>query len=58
MQVTHATAKDIETVVMLTALIITVFWRTALRLVLAVVAATALVLVGYGVLVFLQSAQK
>jgi hypothetical protein len=55
MQITHATAKDVETVLTLTTITIAVFWRTVLRLTVAIIVAIVLVLIGLGVFVLLQS---
>jgi predicted RND superfamily exporter protein len=57
MQVTHATAQDIENAkaaLALTAIGIAIFWRTILRMVIAIIAAGVIVLVGFGAVVFLQ----
>jgi uncharacterized membrane protein len=58
MHVNHATSQDIENAkaaLVLTAIVIAVFWRTVLRMVIATIAAGVIVLVGFGVLVILQA---
>jgi hypothetical protein len=58
MQVTHGTAGDIanaRVALVLIAIVIAVFWRTVLRILLAVIAAAVLLLVGFGAFVLLQT---
>jgi hypothetical protein len=58
MQVTHGSAggiANIEVALALIAIIFAVFWRTILRVVLAIIAAGVLLMVGFGVFAFLEA---
>jgi hypothetical protein len=58
MNVTQSTAQDIENAkaaLVLTTIAIAVFWRTVLRMVVAIIAAGIIVLVGFGAFVILQA---
>jgi hypothetical protein len=58
MQVSQPTTQDIENAkaaVVLTAIVIAAFWRTVLRMVIAMIAAGVIVMVGVGAFVLLQA---
>jgi uncharacterized membrane protein len=58
MHVNQATPQDIENAkaaLVLTAIVIAVFWRTVLRMVIATIAAGVIVLVAFGAFVILQA---
>jgi hypothetical protein len=58
MQVTHGTAEEIENakvVLVLGVIAIAAFWRTLLRIALAIIAALMLVVLGFGALMIFQA---
>jgi len=58
MQLTQGTAEELDNAkvaLVLVAIVIAVFWRTVLRLVLAVIAAVVVVLLGLGAFALIQA---